>query len=149
MTRLLITAAALALLAGAAHAQPQGQPPNPDTNRDGKVTFEEFKAMQAQRTTRMFARMDADKDGKITAAEMQASRPQGAPPAAQGPPGGRGGFMMRLDANKDGAITKAEFEAGARQRFDDADTNDDGWLSRGEVIMLRQRMGPPGGGPQA
>jgi hypothetical protein len=55
--------------------------------------------------------------------------------------------MMMMDANKDGAVTKAEFEAASKARFDRADTNHDGWLSKGELILMRQRMGGGPGGP--
>lgn len=153
MLRTLLAAAAVAALSSAAQAQapggPGGPPPNPDTNHDSKVTFDEFKAMESQRQARMFARMDANKDGKITTAEMTAARERfaaergegqgGPPPGAR--PGGGGGFMMRADANKDGAITKAEMAAGLKTRFDMADTNHDGWLSKGEILMMRQRGG--------
>jgi hypothetical protein len=154
MHRLLIAAAAAAALATAAQAQPPGgrrggQPPNLDTNRDGKVTLAEFKAGQAERNNRMFARMDANKDGKITSAEMAAAAKRaqaegrGPPPGApQG--GGPGGFLMRMDANKDGAVTKAEMAAQGQRRFEMADTNHDGWLSRGEILMMRQGRGGPG-----
>jgi hypothetical protein len=144
MKQLLIAAAALSLMGAAAHAQDRPQPPNPDANHDGKVTWAEFKATSAERSGRMFARMDLNHDGKITAAEMEAARK--AREAAGGMPrgpGGGGGFMMRLDANHDGVITKAEMEAGAKARFDAADTNHDGWLSKGELILMRQRMGGP------
>lgn len=149
MKRLLITAAAFAVLAGAAFAQDQRQPPNPDANHDGKVTLPEFKAMQSNRTSRMFARMDANHDGKITQAEMAAGRErraaqgQAAAPPAGARRGPGGGFMM-MDANKDGAITKAEFDAAGARRFEMADTNHDGWLSKGELILMRQRTGGPG-----
>ena len=52
---------------------------------------------------------------------------------------------MRMDANKDGAVTKAEMTAMTERRFQTADTNHDGWLSRGEVLMMRQNMRGPGG----
>src|SRR6187399_1483306 len=108
MTRLLLATLAAAAFATLASAQPDPgrQPPNPDTDHDGKVTLAEFKASQAERQSRMFTRMDANKDGKITAAEMDAARkrmeaegrgpPAGARPGGGGGPGG-GGFMMRLD----------------------------------------------------
>lgn len=143
MKRLLIVAAAAAALAGAAQAQ-QRQPRDFDTNHDGKVTLSEFKAMQAERTGHMFARLDANKDGKITTAEMQAARPPGDGPAPGGP-GRGGGMVMRMDADKDGVVTRAEMDAMGARRFATADTNHDGWLSKGEVILMRQRMG--GGGP--
>ena len=150
MTRLFLASFAVAAFATLAHAQPPGggEPPNPDTDRDGKVTLAEFKAAQAGRQTRMFARMDTNKDGKITAAEMDASRKraeaEGRGPPAGGPPGG-GGFMMRLDANKDGAISKTEMSAMTEQRFRMSDTNSDDWLSKGELLMMRRGMRGPGG----
>lgn len=155
MTRLLIvTFAALALSAPALAQEGGRQPPNPDTDHDGKVTLSEYKATETARMTRMFARMDANNDGKITQAEMEAFRdsmeaegrgpPAGAPGGGGG--GGRGGFMMRMDANGDGAVTKVEMAAGFEARFKAADTNGDGWLSKGELLMMRQRMRGPGPG---
>ena len=51
---------------------------------------------------------------------------------------------MRLDTNKDGAVSNAEMAASIEQRFKMADTNHDGWLSKGELLMMRQRMRGPG-----
>lgn len=149
MTRLLLTAAAVLTLAGTALAQDPDRRPNPDTDHDGKVTLAEFKAMESARQTRMFARMDANKDGKIVQAEMEAARQRMEAEGRGPPPGGRpggGGFLMRLDANHDGAVTRAEMAAATEQRFRMADTNQDGWLSKGELLMMRQRMRGPGGG---
>jgi Ca2+-binding EF-hand superfamily protein len=152
MTRILLAAAAAALLAAAApwsalaQPGPDGRrPPNPDTDKDGKVTLAEFKASQAERQNRMFARMDMNKDGKITQAEMDAAR-KAAEASGRGPPGGgAGGMLARLDTNKDGALSKAEMGAMTEQRFKRADTNNDGWLSKGELLMMRQGMrGGPG-----
>ena len=149
MNRILLAAAfaafALAPL-GAASAQPAPgrEPPNPDTDRDGKVTLAEFKATQGERQTRMFARMDANKDGKLTQAEMDAARKR-AEAAGRGPQGGGGAmFLSRMDANKDGAVTKAELNSMSERRFQTADTNKDGWLSKGELLMMRQRRGGAG-----
>ncbi|MBI1196415.1 MAG: EF-hand domain-containing protein [Phenylobacterium sp.] len=142
MKRILL-AAAVAALATAAHAQPGpgGGPPDFDADHDGKVTLAEFKAGEAQRQTRMFARMDANNDGKITQDEVDAMAKR-AEAAGRGPRpgGGPGGMLMRLDANHDGAVTKAEMAAGAERRFKMADTNGDGWLSKGELLMMRQKM---------
>jgi hypothetical protein len=148
MTRFLIATVAAALLATAAplslawaQPAPGREPPNPDTDRDGKVTLAEFKVSNAQRQDRMFARMDANKDGKITQAEADAA----AKTAEAAGRGGRGGGMlMRMDANADGAVTKAELAAMSDRRFQMADTNKDGWLSKGELLMMRQRRGGAG-----
>jgi len=144
MNRILL-ATAFAAIATAAAAQPGREPPNPDTDRDGKVTLAEFKATQGDRQTRMFARMDANKDGKITQAEADTAAKRAEAAGRTGPNGGPpGGMLMRLDANKDGAVTKAEMAAMTDRRFQMADTNKDGWLSKGELLMMRQRRGPGG-----
>jgi hypothetical protein len=146
MNRILL-AAAFAAIATAASAQPGlgREPPNPDTDHDGKVTLAEFKATQGERQARMFARMDANKDGRITQAEADAAAKRAEAAGRTGPGGGPpGGFLMRMDANKDGAVTKAEIAAMSERRFETADTNKDGWLSKGELLMMRQRRGPGG-----
>jgi len=135
MTRFLLSVAAMALLATAAQAQPRlgGAMPDFDADRDGKVTAAEFKAGQAERQDRMFARLDANGDGKLTA---------GAPRSAVSL---AGGMLMMLDADRDGAVTRAEMGAMADRRFQTADANKDGWLSPAELQTMRQRMrGGPG-----
>lgn len=150
MNRILLAAAFAAIALGpfgaaAAQPGPGREPPNPDTDRDGKVTLAEFQAAQGDRQGRMFARMDANKDGKITQAEMDAVAKRAEAAGRTGPGGGPpGGMLMRLDANKDGAVTKAEMAAMTERRFQMADTNKDGWLSKGELLMMRQRRGPGG-----
>ncbi len=152
MKRIIIAAAAFATLSvTAAQAQPAGGPaPNLDVDRDGKVTLAEFKAAQDQRQRRMFGRLDANKDGKIIQAEVDAMAKRaaaaGRPAQGAGQGGGQGGGgLMRMDANRDGAVTRAEMAALADRRFKMADTNSDGWLSKGEVLMIQQRMrGGPG-----
>jgi len=143
MTRLLL-AACLAMTCGAAFAQMA--PPDPDLDHDGKVTLSEFKAMEARREARMFARLDTNKDGKISQAEFDAApRREHQAGETPRPAGMRGRFFQMMDANGDGVVTKAEMEAAGQRRFDMADTNHDGWLSKGELLMMRQRMrGGPG-----
>lgn len=143
MNRIVLSLTATLLLAGVAQAQPAPgrQPPNPDADRDGKVTLAEFKASNAQRQDRMFARMDTNKDGRITQAEADAA----AKAAEAAGRGGRGaGMLMRMDANNDGGVTKAEMAAMSERRFQMADTNKDGWLSKGELLMMQQRRGGAG-----
>ena len=131
MKRLIIAAAALCV-AGSAQAQ-MGQRPNPDQDHDGRVTLAEFRKSQADA---MLARFDANKDGKIVQAELK-------PPAGKE---GRGERMWdRLDLNKDGAIIRSEMDAAAKFRFDRGDTNKDGWLSKGEILTLRQNRGRDAG----
>lgn len=144
MNRFLLAAATATLFTaapvGAAMAQPGPgrEPPNYDTDRDGKVTLAEFRAAHTERQVRMFARMDANKDGRITQAEMDAAGKR-AEAARRGP----GARLMRMDADKDGAVTKTELAAMGDRRFQMADANKDGWLSKEELLMMRQRRGGP------
>jgi hypothetical protein len=132
MKRLLL-AVGLFFLASSVHAQ-MGQPPNPDLDNDGKVTFAEFRNVEANA---MLNRLDANKDGRIARDELQPRGEGGA---------GRGDRMWaRRDSDKDGFISRAELEAGAKRRFDRGDTNKDGWLSNGEILTLRQNRGRDGG----
>ncbi|HOY77875.1 MAG TPA: EF-hand domain-containing protein [Hyphomonadaceae bacterium] len=58
-----------------------------------------------------------------------------AQPPAGGPSRGPGlaGFgLLEFDANADGKLTKAEFDAGQRARFNEIDTNKDGFITAEE-----------------
>ena len=130
----VVLAFVMTFVAGAAHAQMWA--PNPDLNKDGKVTLSEFQQTQANG----ILRLDADKDGKITRAEAK--------PLADRAPNGAAmvdRIWSRLDANKDGVITRAEIDAGAKRRFDLGDTNKDGSLSKDEIQALRQNRGRDAG----
>lgn len=87
-----------------------------DTNRDGTLDQRD----RAARADARFDRIDSNHDGAISRAEFA---------AAQGR--GRG---ARGDAVVSGRppLSRAAFVAGALQRFDAADSNHDGQLSRDE-----------------
>lgn len=137
MKRLLLSAAFFAL-AAVANAQ-MSEPPNPDLDRDGKVTLAEFRKVQADA---MLGRMDADRNGRIARAELKGRD-------GQAPSGPRKLLADRMwgmmDADKDGSLSRSELEAAAKYRFDRADTNKDGWLDRGEILALRQNRGRDAG----
>ena len=72
-----------------------------DANKDGKVTFDEFKAAHDERMQQRFSRMDADGDGVITEEDRQQR-------------GAR--FFDAADTNKDGQLSKEEFTAAKKAR---------------------------------
>jgi hypothetical protein len=96
-------ALAFALASLTTNAQPKGPPPPPeesfrrlDSNRDGKVSKEEFMALtqiapklrgQPQQTEALFGQLDANGNGSLTLDEFrriaQFQRPPGAPPFPQ------------------------------------------------------------------
>lgn len=145
--KMLLLAGALLLAAGPAFAQPaKGKLPSRaedlfeyvDTDHDGRVILSEFKAMLSWRVDHLFDYVDTNHDGEITKAEMEAARVR-----AESRSGGAarqtqdGGAFWRLDGNGDGLISRAEAAAGAERRFNAADTNHDGWLSKGELLAMR------------
>lgn len=121
MKKFLTTLSALALASTLSLAQdkpagpppggPDGKPgrerPNPeeafkklDTNNDGSISLDEFKAgpmgqRDPARAEEAYKKMDKDSDGKVTLEEFKAGRPQrpGGPggPGGGRPPGGPGG----------------------------------------------------------
>ena len=138
---LIAATAALSVTAANAHPGPGGGPPNPDADGDGKVSLTEFTASQSARQDRMFSRTDTNTDGKITKDEADAMAQR----AQARRRGGAGGGVMRLDLDNDGSVTQAEMAAMTRKRFEMADVNKDGWLSKEEMPMMQQRMrGGPG-----
>ena len=75
-TMILLSSLTLAgMQASAEEAKPQPKPAramHADTNQDGKVSFEEFKAAGEKRMEMQFKRMDSNGDGFIDEAERTA-----------------------------------------------------------------------------
>jgi Ca2+-binding EF-hand superfamily protein len=110
-----------------------------DTDRDGKVTKDEFTKDVGAR----FAELDLNNDGRITDEDL--------PPAMRGrgvltgsgevPRRGMGRRIQNLreaDANKDGIITRDEVMAAAERRFASLDRNKDDALDKGDADALRK-----------
>jgi hypothetical protein len=111
-----------------------------DVNKDGKLDTADRDARMGEK----FDTMDADKNGQLSRAEFMAAHQDrmGDGNATSGHGGrhgmhhGHGGMMkmmaMKADSNNDGAVSQAEFAAAAMQRFERADTNKDGQVTREE-----------------
>ncbi len=122
-----IFAATLALAASTAAAQGRGGALM-DSNKDGKVSAEEY----AAHAKAMFEQMDSNHDGKVTATEMTAAHR-----GAGGARARRSGMLAvdrlkAFDADGDGVLTADEHAKGAADMFAAMDTNKDGFLTTAE-----------------
>ncbi len=108
-----------------------------DTNKDGVVTLEEWKAGQEAR----FKRLDADGDGKLTEAELFSRTPAAGnsviPSDRQA--SRQSAYFQRLDANRDGVVTLAEFTAQADRNFARCDVDKNGRIDTAECRQALQR----------
>lgn len=173
-TSILLITAAAAALAGAAYAQQPPAPPPPgdplgaatmtraeaqtraaamfdrfDANHDGKLD----QADKAARMGAMFDRIDANHDGSISRDEFTAAHQRMGGAEHGGPaPGKMGHDMMGRGAARP-PLSREAFVAEALKRFDAADANHDGKLSREERrtawraqrAMRRGHHGAPAG----
>lgn len=121
MKRLGLGLAAV-LLAGQAQAQPAQVLNAFDTDRNGRVSRQEYRTG----TVRELIKYDRDGDGRVTRAEL---------PALARLPGVRG-LVNRLwqiyDASGDGIVSRDELSGQADRRFTQLDVNGDGDLTREE-----------------
>jgi Ca2+-binding EF-hand superfamily protein len=59
------------------HRDPAEKFAEADSNSDGKLSLDEFKAAREQKLDQVFERLDADKDGSLTEEELKAGRRHG------------------------------------------------------------------------
>jgi hypothetical protein len=142
-------ALALSLLVGAAFAQaPEAdRPRNPaeglrraDTNKDGKISFDELKAARPEATQERFNMLDTNKDGFIGAEDRAAgARGKAATPTSDDSEARRKlmDSLVATDANADG---KASFEevsmakpGFAKADFDRVDRDKDGFITAADT----------------
>jgi len=128
--RFFLTGAVL-LFSAAAHPQADGRLFDAaDTNRDGAVTRDEYRAARAH----AFARLDRNGDGYLDHRDSAGRRPAGRRAGER-----IGELREELDANRDGRISKHEFVNGALPGFDRLDTDGNGELDADEIATAQQR----------
>lgn len=120
-----------------------------DTNDDGLITLDEFKAMHEARVEERFARLDADADGYISEEEMQEARRR-----AHDRHGRRGSHrernpervFERLDVDGSGGVSLQELEgkrfAPDSDAFFAADLDGSGELDIEELIAMKKAHRP-------
>lgn len=133
--KILILSACLVVMAAstaqAASRTPGAALDKADSNHDGYITRDEFKASRAAQ----FARLDRNDDGVVSLSEFprlaKSSRPKAQKLKA---------VISHADRDGDGRVTRAEFVDGPAPLFDRADRDHDGRLSRDEVAALRDQL---------
>jgi len=130
-----------------------------DTNQDGMITLDEFKAMHNARIEEHFARLDADSDGYLSEEEMQAARRSHDQWGRRGPQRERNPqkAFERLDADGSGGLSLQELEgkrfAPDSDAFFAADSDGSGELDMAELYAMKkahraERRGSKKGGEE-
>ena len=127
-----VTALAGAGLAGPALAQSASPAPAKATTQAEGMTLRQF---QAANGDKLFARLDTNKDGKISRDEFAAFRESNAKVDAKATKAGKRGerLFARFDKDKDGSLSRAEANDVLAWRFKRMDTNHDGVLTLEEL----------------
>jgi Ca2+-binding EF-hand superfamily protein len=116
-----------------------------DANQDGAIVKEEVPAKAQQAFERLLKRGDRNHDGKLQADEYKAVLEDVRDFAQQAKEKAIQKFQS-MDKDKDGKVSREEF-TGVRARFDQLDTNGDGFLTQQEIAGGGQLKGiaKPGG----
>lgn len=135
-----------------------------DADGDGEIS-----ATELEQSTASLKKLDKNSDGKLTEDELRpqfgGDRERGGFGGGRG--GGRGGFgggrggfgggrgsggedmanrLMEFDADKDGELSKTELPERMQGLLERGDTNENGTLSRDEIVEMSQGGGGFGGG---
>lgn len=93
-----------------------------DTDKDGKISVQERDAAKKKK----FDEMDRNRDGKVTAKEMDAHHE--AKEAER-----RKARFDEMDKDGNGTLSADELQGPRGDRFDNADTNKDGFITKEEM----------------
>lgn len=141
---LALLSVALVSVAQAGEPPQPGPSPHPraDANGDGIITREE--ASGHHRLAESFDALDVNKDGQLDAAELNAHRD--AMRAQHQAEAAR--RWQAADQDGDGALSREEATGMPRllEHFDEVDANKDGKVERAEMHEFRQRQRPDGSG---
>lgn len=111
-----------------------------DTNKDGKVTRDEFLGQQPG-----FDRVDTNKDGVVTADEVaavkEAAQKHASQKGGQAHQGQKKTFIDRFDTDKDGKVSRDEFTAARAKGFQGMDKNQDGMVDKAEFEARAKEAG--------
>lgn len=133
MRQLILSAALLAASAATTAAQPSTRFQGMDTDRDGRITREEWRG-----SARAFARHDWNNDGVLSGDELLAGnnrRRDQTPDAGAEISDWTESHFRQLDRNADNRIARAEWEYDL-QTFRRIDRNRDDVVSRAEFLGL-------------
>lgn len=105
-----------------------------DTDKDGKVTEEEFKKALPNAPASQFKELDRNGDGTLGKGDL---------PPQRDPQGG----FLRADADKDGRVSAAEFKEAfpksPEDRFTKLDKNKDGFLDKVDRALTAPAISKP------
>lgn len=120
-------------------AEESTSPPAATAGDDG------FRRGRGERRAERFARLDVNGDGVITMADFEAG-------AADRLAWAKKKRMHVLDKDRNGNVSREEFTSRAKQRFADADLDQDGRITSSDLpphMAERWQKGPGGKGPGA